>query len=289
MTLPPLVDVVIPTRNSEKFIGRSVGSVLGQSYSSFRLFVVDDGSADGTIDALATIDDGRLSVLSQPATGVSAARNRGASAGTSEYVAFLDSDDEADERWLERMLFCGAGADVVGCGGRMVQPIGGSTTTSLQRPSDGGAPPEPVFLAGLFMVRRTLFDSIGGYDESMARSENTDLGFRLMDAVEERGLAVATTDEVLVTLYRAVQQSAKYSASTRQNAAEAMIRKHGERFARDRATASSYYAIAGLSALRNRDKPAARRHLRSAVRLKPARWRYWARLLQAELPPRNSS
>jgi len=81
--------VVIPLYNKKDFIGRAIMSVLKQSYQSFEIIIVNDGSTDGSENEIKSIDDPR-----QENSGASSARNRGVQEARSKYIAFLDADDE---------------------------------------------------------------------------------------------------------------------------------------------------------------------------------------------------
>src|SRR5947207_15248632 len=87
-----LFSVVIPTYNRIKLLACTLNSVWSQSFSDFEVIVVDDGSADGTLEFLASLK-GQADVLMQPHRGPGAARNLGASHARGKYLAFLDSDD----------------------------------------------------------------------------------------------------------------------------------------------------------------------------------------------------
>jgi glycosyltransferase involved in cell wall biosynthesis len=86
------VSVIIPTYNRAQSIGRSVDSVLKQSYQDFEIIVVDDGSTDNTRDILFSFGN-HIKCIRQDNKGPSTARNVGINASKGEYVAFLDSDD----------------------------------------------------------------------------------------------------------------------------------------------------------------------------------------------------
>ncbi len=88
----PRVSVVIPTFNCERFIRRTVGSALRQTYRDFEIIVVDDGSTDGTQAVLAEYGEA-LHYIKQANQGASAARNAALSRATGEYIAYLDADD----------------------------------------------------------------------------------------------------------------------------------------------------------------------------------------------------
>ena len=86
--------VVIPAYNAEKFICRSVESVLNQTFEDFEVIVINDGSSDNTLKALEDICDVRLGVINKENEGVSVARNTGINNASGEYICFLDADDE---------------------------------------------------------------------------------------------------------------------------------------------------------------------------------------------------
>ncbi|MBB6732241.1 glycosyltransferase family 2 protein [Cohnella zeiphila] len=91
----PLVSIIIPVYNTERYVRRSVESALAQSYEHIEVILVNDGSTDSSgkrCDEIA-LSDRRLKVIHQHNSGVSAARNAGLNAATGEYVQFLDSDD----------------------------------------------------------------------------------------------------------------------------------------------------------------------------------------------------
>ena len=90
---PPLFSIVVPTYNRRLAVIEAAQSALDQSVRDIELIVVDDGSTDGTAEALAAIADSRLRVIVQPNAGAAAARNRGITEARGRYVAFLDSDD----------------------------------------------------------------------------------------------------------------------------------------------------------------------------------------------------
>ena len=98
------ISVVIPLYNKVRHINRAVDSVLGQTFEDFELIIVDDGSTDGSGDAVRRYDDPRIRLIVQANSGVSAARNRGVAEAKFELVAFLDADDEWLPDFLETVL-----------------------------------------------------------------------------------------------------------------------------------------------------------------------------------------
>ena len=94
------ISVIIPTFNRSSFLTRSINSVLNQTYNDFKLIVVDDGSIDNTND-LINSNYQNIIYLHQNNKGVSSARNLGINTTKSEWIAFLDSDDEWHPKKLE--------------------------------------------------------------------------------------------------------------------------------------------------------------------------------------------
>ena len=104
--MPADVAVVVPVYRAEKYLRQCVESVLAQTFASWQLILVDDGSDDSSpalCDSLA-LSDPRIRAVHQPNAGVSAARNRGVAEASSPFVTFLDADDILHPRFLEILL-----------------------------------------------------------------------------------------------------------------------------------------------------------------------------------------
>lgn len=102
----PLVSIIIPIYNVEKYLERCVKSVIEQSYTNLEIFLVDDGSPDNSgaiADSLAK-NDKRIKVIHQKNKGLSGARNTGIKQATGEWIMFVDSDDFIDSDMVKTML-----------------------------------------------------------------------------------------------------------------------------------------------------------------------------------------
>lgn len=89
-----LFSVVMPSFNSEKYIKRSIESVLNQSYENWELIIVDNNSSDNTLKIAESFNDDRIKVILIDNQGVIArSRNKGLEVAKGEYTCFLDSDD----------------------------------------------------------------------------------------------------------------------------------------------------------------------------------------------------
>lgn len=100
-----LVSIIMATYNRAHTLPRAIDSVLAQTYTSWELIIVDDGSTDNTTDVLTGYTDPRIRVLQhQPNRGVAAARNRGLDTIKGEWFTLLDSDDELVPRSLATLI-----------------------------------------------------------------------------------------------------------------------------------------------------------------------------------------
>lgn len=103
----PLISIIMPAYNAEKYILSSVESVISQTFKNWELIVIDDGSKDNTMEILKKIKDtdNRIRLIENETNmGVSLTRNRGIEIARSEWIAFLDSDDLWSPFKLEKQL-----------------------------------------------------------------------------------------------------------------------------------------------------------------------------------------
>lgn len=103
----PLVSVIMPAYNAEKYIGEAIASVCAQTYKNWNLLILDDGSADRTVEIAESYaqQDARIQVLCNPQNmGVARTRNRGFDLAQGEWIALLDSDDRWRAQKLEKQL-----------------------------------------------------------------------------------------------------------------------------------------------------------------------------------------
>ena len=89
------ISIIIPVHNTEKYLPKCLESIISQTYKNLEIICINDGSTDHSADILEfyTHKDNRIKVISQEASGPSAARNRGLEIATGKYISFVDSDD----------------------------------------------------------------------------------------------------------------------------------------------------------------------------------------------------
>lgn len=102
----PLISVIVPVYNVDKYLERCIDSILGQSYKQIEIILVDDGSSDrsGKICDSYARSDFRVRVIHKENGGLSSARNRGIDMAQGEYLVFVDSDDYVEKDYVKILL-----------------------------------------------------------------------------------------------------------------------------------------------------------------------------------------
>lgn len=113
---------VVPAFNAEATLGETVASIMAQDDPDWQAVIVDDGSTDGTAAVARRFCDGRITLVRQRNSGLSAARNTGLAEVRAEWVTFLDADDVVTPEFVGEMARAGEGFDLVACATSMVGP-----------------------------------------------------------------------------------------------------------------------------------------------------------------------
>lgn len=187
---PTLISVVMPCYNAEAYVREAIMSVLQQSYASWELIIVNDGSTDGSteiIEELAQAYPDRLRLVYQNRLGPSAARNRALARAQGYFVAFLDADDYWHPEALAKLhaALTDAPADVAYCGWQHVGPLAENpqphTPIDIQDKNMLEhflkACPWPINAA---LIRRQLIDTLRGFSERRATAMDYDLWLRML-------------------------------------------------------------------------------------------------------------
>ena len=204
----PLISIVLPTYNRRTLLGRAIESVLRQTVSDFELLVVDDGSTDGTAELVSGFRDSRIHLIGLPANrGQSVARNEGIRRARGEWLGFQDSDDEWIPEKLERPLAAiraepgvalvyGDLLRVPARGEPFVMP---APELARGRVFDARTSGYAAYGIGIqsCLIRRVVFQSLGGFDEQLRCFEDLELLLRIVRA----GHAARRIPEPLVRYY----------------------------------------------------------------------------------------
>jgi glycosyltransferase involved in cell wall biosynthesis len=175
------IDVVMPARNRASMIGRAIRSAQEQSVAPNEIIVIDDASTDGTGDIAR--DLGATVITHEVAQGSGPARNAGIAHAGSEWIAFLDSDDEWDPNHVERVVGHLRDQVLVSSPARTPagQVRGNPWPWSIRlSPKRMLAPGNLVVTSGTF-VRRDTLTAVGGF-RALPRAQDLDLWLRVLEA-----------------------------------------------------------------------------------------------------------
>lgn len=197
MEIPGLISVVIPAFNRAPYIEDALRSVFDQDYPSIELIVVDDGSSDGTYEILKKHQErDAIKLLTHPNRanrGQSAALNLGLREAAGEFVAILDSDDMfAPGKLEDQASFLTANPEVgMVYGQGHAVDAGGNFLFEL--PANGhkeaGDPNHLLLdcymaLPGGALVRKSVLDEVGFFEESFRAGQDHDMALRIMEATK---------------------------------------------------------------------------------------------------------
>ena len=277
------VAIVVPCYNAKPHILRALDSVRAQTYQNYSLYVIDDGSDDGT-EAVLRGYAGRDRCVRQAHSGAAAARNLGIRISTSPYIAFLDADDawlpaklERQVAFLERNpsvgLVCSAcEPGEGGASGRAfpeTAPIQGRLFARLVR--------ECFIFTPTVLVRRSCVEQAGLFNEQLAVSEDFNLWLRIAARWE-----IAVLPEALAVRYSRPEslslatdpEAAQASgiAALRHVAASCSGLSGAEIRALRRAIAERTYRY-GSSLLSRGDRANSRKAFSASLRASPASWK----------------
>jgi len=227
------VSVIIPAYNAARFVHGAIDSVLGQTFQNFEIIVVDDGSKDGTREAVEPyLSDPRVHYLYQENRGPSRAKNSGAKLSHGEYLTFLDADDLLAPNALECMLqaFQSTGAKWLDVA--VLKTVGENCT--VRHPQTPVGDPLLAILDDDFITRspfypRDDFFSVGMYDEKFPIREDWDINIRMIMA----GKRFVSVDE---PLYHYARTEGSLTTGNRRRVyffTEMLLRKHHKRLADD--------------------------------------------------------
>jgi len=104
MDTKPMISVLMPVYNAERYVAEAIASVLQQSFAQFEFIIVNDGSTDGSRNVISTFNDRRIILIDQPHQGVAAALNTGLKYARANYIARFDADDICHPDRLEKQL-----------------------------------------------------------------------------------------------------------------------------------------------------------------------------------------
>ena len=193
----PLVSVLIPCFNAERYVGAALESVLAQTYAPIQVIVVDDGSTDGSVGVIEPFRARGVTVIHQANAGQCAAANRALTEAKGEYVKFFDADDLLHPEVIARQVRAIAGrgeAIAFGEWARFRDDPAEAVFAQLPMYRDaepvewlvsewtGGA---PMTQCAMFLIPRAILLKTGGWDERLSLINDFEFFARILSAVRE--------------------------------------------------------------------------------------------------------
>ena len=205
----PVISVVIPVYNKEKFIENTIYSVLNQTLSDFELIIVDDSSTDKSLSIIDSIKDKRIKTYSIKNSGVSKSRNYGVEKSTSNLIAFLDADDLWKNNHLEQLykLYL----ENPNCGMYAMSYIKNINFKSYKKSYFGlsnfsgilenfftSSSVDCIASSSSVMIPLNVFKKINGFNENLKKREDTALWIKI--ALNYKiAFSTITTVEIVIT------------------------------------------------------------------------------------------
>ena len=183
----PVISVIIPVYNGERFILETIRSAVNQTFRDLEILIINDGSTDKTFELVKRSGDDRVKVFSYPHAGLSVSRNRGIRLARGEYIAFLDADDLWSPSKLEVQFLALRDHPDAAVAYSWVDLIDeeGHSLRPFMRPSHKGNVYEKVlfndFIIGgsNVLIRRQALEKTGFFDEALGAAEDHDMWIRL--------------------------------------------------------------------------------------------------------------
>ncbi len=190
----PLVSLIIPVYNGERFVGEAIESALAQSWQPLEILVVDDGSTDATVTVLERYA-GRIQRYCQANSGTGAARNTGIAQARGAFVAHLDHDDllpPDSVRLRTEAALANPAVEMVS--GQVEQFLDPTMDEALRARIACPEVPLPGVVVSAMLVRRELYERIGLLDTRWRTGADMDWVMR----AEEAGVKVKILPDVVL-------------------------------------------------------------------------------------------
>ncbi len=215
-----LLSVIVPVHNGEKYLHKALDSLLVFSHFGLEIIIIDEASTDLSLE-IALSYGSRIKILSnQKWGGPSQARNLGIEASTGEYIGFLDQDD----LWVGDFVSTGLqrlesepSVDIVQC-------------QAMEIDEDDNLTSEPQYylILGSLLMKRSVFEMVGLFDESLKRTDDFDFFAR----IKEHDIPIERLDKIGYQ-YRKHDQNLSNNIDQTMNDFMSMLRNRIKRYNKD--------------------------------------------------------
>lgn len=191
--MTPLVSILIPAYNAQKYIAQTIQSVLNQTWKEIEIIIVDDGSTDQTFDIAKSFENNQIKVVKQLNGGAAKARNQAWHLSQGEYIKFLDADDLLSPEHLSLQIEnIKNRTDVIAScqWGRFYQD---DVKTFQLSPQDvwrdmntidwwiaSCQNAAPMMQPGIFLIPRVIINRAGGWDERLSLIDDFEFFTRIL-------------------------------------------------------------------------------------------------------------
>lgn len=282
MSQSETVSIVLPCYNCEKTLGDTLESVFKQGYKDFKIYAIDDGSTDQThqiLLAYAQKNDQQMNVYRQPNSGQAIAKNHALQLVEGQYIAFIDSDDLWASGKLQAQVdvldnhpevgLCYTNGEYIDERGNVKGKIG--IENALQGKCLEKILLKNAIVASSVMIRRSLLDDVGHFDEGLRACENWELWTRISEKSD-----LFVIDKPLVCYRQHANNLSQNLISMRKNRL-AVIQKnaahyHGRLDSIQEITEKALfqaYAFFGENLLWKGQPKAARKDIMQALKMRP--------------------
>jgi glycosyltransferase involved in cell wall biosynthesis len=275
----PKVSVIIPTYNRGKIIGRSIHSVVNQTFQDIEIIIVDDCSSDNTRDVVAGFKDPRIKYIRHDVNkGGAAARNTGINEALGEFIAFQDSDDEwVLEKLEKQMRVMSMSSDDVGIvysSYLLVKNNHVSFVPSNEEVSTDGDVlfqllKKNVVGTPTVVIRKICFEKLGLFDESLPRYQDWDLFIRFAKMFKFRFV----DEPLLISHYMTDSITADNIAAI--NARKIIFNKNYSEIVKDNKLLANFLFDTGTFCCKFGQYEEGRKYIFQAVRAHYMNAKYW--------------
>ena len=273
--MQPFFSVIIPVFNNEKTVVRAINSVFAQDYKAWELVLIDDGSKDNSILSMKPFQDySNVTLYHQNNHGVSFSRNKGVFISSGNWIVFLDADDELTPEALSRF------AMKIAINPEAKAVLGGFKRITRTKVADfipKNNHPQST-LSGSFVILKSFFNDLGGYDPSLKFSENTELFHR----INISRCQIDYVEEVVLHYYESIDGGSK-NIKNMIDSLLIILEKHSSTLSPH--VKYLYNQILGVNYLRFQNFSEARAYLLKALLIKPYKVGTLVRFFISLIPP----
>jgi len=242
-----MISIIIPTHNRAHLIERAINSVLNQTFKDWELIIVDDGSTDNTEEVIKKfLIDNRIKYVKKENSGAADSRNVGVKYSKYKYITFLDSDDEAKSDWLKAFynILINERPALISCGVEIIDE--NNAKKKILLPASMKLFPKGKYKitnGGSFLLDKTYFLKIGGYDPTFKANQHTELSYRLIPYLFNKNAKIEHINKSLIKIHIHQGERIRFDWNAVYEGTNKMINKHLNLLLNDKELLSNYYAV----------------------------------------------